>query len=389
VSNIPITSFPSAGALTGAEQVPIVQEEVTKRTTVAELVAGMNPFTAGGRTLRFGVGHDGDVVVSSAVTLTRDMFYNNLTIIAGGSIATAAFKVFVAGTLDLTAAPVGAIRRVLSSGASATAAAGASGGSAGGTNTVGGSGGGGTGGQGRSNTNGSQAAATTAFTNANGGPGGSGGAGGNGSSTTGAAARAFTALGAGTLPMGRMFSDLLRGVSFLSGGAGGPGGGGGGGDGVNSGGGGGGGGAGCGVFFLAARIINRGVGTAAAAINAIGGNGGNGRTQALGDVGGGGGAGGGGGGWIYMYFESLVGTPVVGLIDASGGAGGNGGNGFGLGTGAGGGGGGSGGRISIVNLGAGTMSVLNNTTTLGTAGGAPVGITGGTGGAGCPTAVTL
>src|SRR5208283_2734214 len=55
-----------------------------------------------------GDGSDGNVTISSGTTaLTRDMYYNNLTINGTGQIATNAFKVFVKGVLDLTAAPVG------------------------------------------------------------------------------------------------------------------------------------------------------------------------------------------------------------------------------------------------------------------------------------------
>jgi hypothetical protein len=42
----------------------------------------------------FGDGSDGDVVVSTAITLTRDMYYNTLTINSGGSIFTDGFGIF-------------------------------------------------------------------------------------------------------------------------------------------------------------------------------------------------------------------------------------------------------------------------------------------------------
>src|ERR1700677_5177942 len=57
-----------------------------------------------------GDGSDGNAVISSGTTtLSRDMFYGNLTINGTGQIATNGFRIFVAGILDLTAAPVGAI----------------------------------------------------------------------------------------------------------------------------------------------------------------------------------------------------------------------------------------------------------------------------------------
>lgn len=49
----------------------------------------------------YGDGSDGDVTVSSAVTLTRPMFYNNLTVTSTGDINTAGHAVHVAGTLTL------------------------------------------------------------------------------------------------------------------------------------------------------------------------------------------------------------------------------------------------------------------------------------------------
>lgn len=47
----------------------------------------------------FGDGSDGDVVISSNTTLTRDMYYNNLTINSGITLTTGNFKIYVKGTL--------------------------------------------------------------------------------------------------------------------------------------------------------------------------------------------------------------------------------------------------------------------------------------------------
>ena len=53
----------------------------------------------------FGTGADGNVTISSGTTtLTRDMLYNNLTLSGTGKINTAGFKIFVSGTLDISAA---------------------------------------------------------------------------------------------------------------------------------------------------------------------------------------------------------------------------------------------------------------------------------------------
>ena len=47
----------------------------------------------------YGSGMDGNVTISANTTLTRDMFYNNLTVNAGYTLDTAGFKVFVRNTL--------------------------------------------------------------------------------------------------------------------------------------------------------------------------------------------------------------------------------------------------------------------------------------------------
>lgn len=49
----------------------------------------------------YGTGSDGDVVVSSNISLSRDMYYNNLTINSGFHLNTNGYKVFVKGTLTL------------------------------------------------------------------------------------------------------------------------------------------------------------------------------------------------------------------------------------------------------------------------------------------------
>lgn len=49
----------------------------------------------------FGDGSDGDVTITSNTTLTRDMYYNNLTINAGITLNTNNFRVFVRNTMTL------------------------------------------------------------------------------------------------------------------------------------------------------------------------------------------------------------------------------------------------------------------------------------------------
>ena len=49
----------------------------------------------------YGTGSDGNVVISSNISLVRDMYYNNLTIDSGFHLNTNGYKVFVKGTLTL------------------------------------------------------------------------------------------------------------------------------------------------------------------------------------------------------------------------------------------------------------------------------------------------
>jgi hypothetical protein len=58
----------------------------------------------------YGDGSDGNVSLSSGITtLTRNMFYNNLTLSGTAKIHTSGFKIYVKDTLDITAAAAGAI----------------------------------------------------------------------------------------------------------------------------------------------------------------------------------------------------------------------------------------------------------------------------------------
>src|SRR5262249_9938940 len=58
----------------------------------------------------FGDGSDGNVTVSTAITLSRDMYYNNLTLSGSAAINTVGYRIYVAGTLDISAAPAGSIK---------------------------------------------------------------------------------------------------------------------------------------------------------------------------------------------------------------------------------------------------------------------------------------
>jgi hypothetical protein len=333
----------------------------------------------------FGDGSDGNVTISSGTTtLTRDMYYNDLTLSGTGQIRTDGYRVFVKGTLDITAAPSQAIFARATSANNAVQQGGGAGGTGSAHNTIGGAAGstlgvgaglGASGGTGA----GSQAAAVASYNGRLGAASGAGGAGGAVGGTGGGASRAATSPSANADLRG-LNVQLAQWVSGtwtrMPGGSHAPGGSSGAGDGVGSGGGGGGGGAGGGVVFVAARTISRGGSTAAGSIWAKGGDGGNGASGTGGtNRGGGGGGAGGGGGWIYLIYRFLTGSTATGCLDASGGQGGSGGNGAGTGGGGAGGGGGGGGRIEVYNLGGGTSSITEASAA--TSGNAASGGTGG------------
>jgi len=72
----------------------------------------------------FGDGSDGDLSTTGGVTLTRDMFYNNLTVNAGYILNAAGYRVFIKGTLTNN----GTIANDGTAGANGTAASGGIGG---------------------------------------------------------------------------------------------------------------------------------------------------------------------------------------------------------------------------------------------------------------------
>lgn len=282
----------------------------------------------------FGNGNDGNVTISSGTTtLTRDMYYADLTIETGGVLDANGFRVFVSGTLDCQ----GTGKIAVNGGTGSNGANGSGGGNGGG----GGTGGtapystgtlpipidgenGGSGGS--NNSNGTvgvigtdQAKALGDINAVAGGVGGDsvggggtvGGAGGAGGSKTGTvvsqpqspiSAYNLYDLEAGTLTQHNVAPS-------------GGGGGGGAGYNTNEGGGGGGGGAGsaAGCVFIAAKTITT---LNAEAIGGNGGQGGNGGEASKGGVGGGG-AGGNGGAIILLYKTS---TTIN--TDVSGGTGG-------------------------------------------------------------------
>lgn len=264
-----------------------------------------------------GDGSDGDVTISSNTTLTRDMYYNNLTINATFTLNTGGFAVYVKDTLLNN----GTISRNGGNGTTATgtgggAAAAAIAGVTVGSGSAASAGGAGTAGAGAAG------GASGAFTGY-GGLGGAGGTGGTGVNAGGAGGSSGTVTN-------RFFRHVAPSWKFEAvgtfgqSGSGGRGGGGGGGDGTNSGRGGGGGGAAGGAIFIICQTLNN-----AGSITANGGNGGNGASGGAGNVGGGAGGGGGGGGTIVILANTVT---ALGTRTATGGAAGTGGTGAGTGT---------------------------------------------------------
>lgn len=335
----------------------------------------------------FGDGSDGDVTLPTAgtgiTTLTKPMFYNNLTIPAGTSLRTNGWPVLVKDTLNVSAtdrAPAIYPYEINAGGAGGTPTAGALGATtAPGLN--GSSFGGGAGGAGATTAAvGASGSGGTAYSNSLGASGGGGGTGGRasgggagignaGGSGGSAAAGTPTWSISGSIPLplqpiSRVTSTTQTFPTIAGGGAGG---GGGGSNDTNAAGGGGGGGAGGKFVIVWARTIVRGPGTAIPCVSARGGDGGAGgnANPSAGVGGGGAGGGGGGGGFIVFGYLNATGTPVAGFLDASGGLGGNGGDGRLLtvsnyGLGGQGGQGGRGGVILAYNMQAGTVTAVDD-----------------------------
>jgi hypothetical protein len=292
----------------------------------------------------FGTGVDGDVVISSNTSLTRDMYYNNLTVNSTFILNPNGFRIFVRGILTLNGS-------IAMTGGNGGAGSGVTAGSAGTAAATGGSIYGGIagliGGAGGPANTGGTAAGTSATTNVIGtlagvasGAGGNGGNGAGGGAGGGAGATPTSTI-AGMLPYTTPFALSLHTmldtvVGFMKTApqaAGGGGGGcgsnnGGGGNGGVGGGGGGGGASGGLIAVFAKTIIISSTGT----ITSRGGNGGagaNGTNAAgapnLGGGGGGGGGAGGHGGVIVLVYTSLTNAGTISCPGGTGGAFGAGG----------------------------------------------------------------
>lgn len=358
---------------------------------VVSAVAGVNAPAGGLYRMFFGDGIDGDLTISSGTTtLTKDTFYRNVTISGTAKINCASWRLFISGTLDITAAPTDSIVCRASAGTTLDGGDANGLGNAGSATsplsvqTVGNMSNGSNGGAGATGA-GTQAGAATHNTSGTGdtpsasGTGGAGGTGNGGANAGGITRAGITGVELQSVRYLTRDMSLLIGpnISHTSSGPGGPGGSSGGGDGTRNGGGGGGGGMGGPVVWVAASIINRGGSTAVRCLNADAGKGGAGGTiTAAGNTGGGGGGSGGGGGWLYLIYGTLTGSSGTNILSAKGGDGGAGGSGKGTGIGADGGSAGSRGRIDVYCLSDGTLTTASADTTTIT-GNAHSGISGG------------
>lgn len=242
----------------------------------------------------FGDASDGNVTISANTTITRDMYYDTLTVDSTFTLDADGFIVFAK-----TAAVING--NIANNGANGS---GTTGGAAAGSGTIGG---GSAGGAGDTGANG---VAGSALSDGVGAAGGQGGNGGTGSGAAGGSVTAPTAAKGGT----QIIKSLIRAVTgrlndatIFNGGSGG----GGGGRGSTTGGAGGGGG---GVCLVIAKAVS-GSGKIQA-------NGGNGADGAAND---GGGGGGGGGGVVILVCDSVTGV----TLEAAGGNGGGSGAGGG------------------------------------------------------------
>ncbi len=258
----------------------------------------------------FGDGTDGDVIISTPTTLTRDMYYDDLTV--NSTLNTDGFRIYVKGTLSGSGTIAG---KTGSNGGNAVTTTPGTAGASTGTGifktTVGIAGGD------------ASAVVGIGTTGANGGAGGTGSGGGGGTGTGGAATQVNK--------FGILRSLTLQGTDFNSSGtlsvlkpAGQAGGGGLGGEGGSGRAGGGGSGASGGMVWIVANIW---AGTFT--ISSTGGNGGNGANGTASNGGGGGGGAGGTGGSAVIIYRTKTWTGSYALTGGTGGT-----KGTGTGTGA-------------------------------------------------------
>ena len=299
----------------------------------------------------------GASLAANVYTLTRDVYYTDLTVSTGVTIQPSGYRIFGQGTLTMngtaTISRNGISGSNGSTGRAGTPQTGGAGGGALADGYLKGSVAGATGGTGGPGTTGAGldggSAAGTATSNSigssgsNGGTGGNGGGGHVGGTGTGGTATASNVKLIANWHLATLLDIAASGSTVKfdnSAGAGGGGGGasGNGGGGINQSGGGGSGGGGAsggGIIAIYFRSITIGASASIIANGGVGGNGGNGQNNPSGVApGGGGGAGGAGGngGQIIIVYNSLTNN---GSLTAAGGAGGTlgtGGTGTGNGT---------------------------------------------------------
>jgi hypothetical protein len=280
----------------------------------------------------FGDGSDGDVTIGSNTSLTRDMYYNNLTISSTFTLSTAGYRIFVKGVLSNSGtianngnagsaggAGSAGVGGTAGSGGAAPAAVTVIAGQAGTNGGVGGS----------ANASGAVGTNGTAQTNSVGTAGGTGGVGGtatgNGTVTSGIAGVVGTLTSSSSNIRDTSTALSLQNITGVfklgTAGTGASGGSASSASGNASAGGGGGGGSTGGMVFIVAKTI-----TGAGAVNAIGGNGGNGgngsSSGGAGNSGQGGGAtgGGGSGGIVLIISNTAVNPMTVGVAGGTAGA---------------------------------------------------------------------
>ncbi len=255
----------------------------------------------------FGSGADGDVTISGNTSLTKDMFYNNLTVNNAITLNASGYRIYVKGTLTNN----GTISNAGGNGGNSSAGAGGTAGAAGATGSLGGGAAGAAGVFSSGNGACENGVNGAAISSSVGSAGGNGGGAQSANPATGGTAGAVTA--SKVFPRVITLADQMietgSTIAIMKGGSGGASGGsscrsinnpv------VQTGGGGGGGGI---VFISALTIINAG------SINANGGNAGTGSVTT--DTGAAGGSGGGGGGFVYLRYSSKSGA---GSVTATGG----------------------------------------------------------------------
>uniref|UniRef100_A0A6M3XH95 Uncharacterized protein n=1 Tax=viral metagenome TaxID=1070528 RepID=A0A6M3XH95_9ZZZZ len=332
---------------------------ITEAGTIVATSAVVNGSSISNNDI-YGNGEDSDGTITGDTSLTKDTFYNDLSISNNATLTTDGYRLFIKGTLtiesgskiawngnDGTAGSNASTNAAVSGGAGGTAlssaslygsGAGKTGGASGAGGTAGGDGGGGTAGT-------SGDAITNSFADSFSSGSGSGGNGGGSAIASGGSSGAAGGISASSIrPYNSIFAvemfDKAPGATpatlKYNSNVGGAGGGGGGkasaGGGVaGAGGGGGGAGSGGGVMVVAAKIVvNNGSIESIGGAGGAGGNGANGGATGSGFNNGGGGGGGGGtggpGGVIVFIYSTLSGAGTVSVLGGTGGTGGTKGN---------------------------------------------------------------